>query len=99
VLNVQAGTEALATSGEPVACVFCYAFAVTALRSDPFLIVAFAVLTAIFCFGLLASWLLHRLSEYVEYRTPAFRRPLEAAYARFHGFLLAVRLAALRSRT
>jgi len=71
---------------------------VNTLRSDPFLIVAFAILTAVFCVGVLASWLLHRLSEYLDHQTPAFRKPLEAAYARFHGFLLIVQLAALRRR-
>jgi hypothetical protein len=68
--------------------------------ADPFTIVLVAIMAAILSVGLLASWLLHRLSEHLEQRTPAFRRPLEAAYARFHLFLLAVRLAALRgSRT
>jgi hypothetical protein len=99
VAECAGGDGFFAPKVNPLACLFCYALVVNTLRSDPFLIVAFTILTAVFCVGVLASWLLHRLSEYLDNRTPAFRRPLEAAYARFHGFLLAVRLAALRSRS
>lgn len=41
-------------------------------------------------------WLLHWLNDYVETRVPHFRRELEATYASFHRFLVAVRAAAIR---
>jgi hypothetical protein len=40
---------------------------------------------------------LHLVAEHYERRTPEFRRELEARYAQFHSFLLAVRCAAFRS--
>ena len=40
--------------------------------------------------------LMHWLNDYMETRVPDFRRELEATYARFHRFLLAVRAAAVR---
>lgn len=43
-----------------------------------------------------ACRLLTRFNERLERRVPAYRRPLEAAYARFHLFLALVQLTALR---
>lgn len=66
------------------------------MRNDPYNLTGFFIV-----FGMLAvtgvlSWLLHALSEHVETRVPAYRRPLEAMYASFHRFLQAVRAAAER---
>ncbi len=40
--------------------------------------------------------LLHWLNDYLETRVPHYRRELEATYASFYRFLLAVRAAAVR---
>lgn len=42
--------------------------------------------------------LMHWLAAYVDSYVPPYRRKLEATYASFHRFLLAIRTAAIRSR-
>ena len=73
-----------------------YASRVDSPWTDPFMIRALAIMAAVLCVVGAACYLLQGLSERLEARTPSYRRQLEAAYASFHRFLLAVRLAALR---
>lgn len=64
--------------------------------TDPFMIRALLIVAAVLCAVLVASYGLKVLLERLERRTPRYRRQLEAAYASFHRFLLAIRMAALR---
>jgi hypothetical protein len=63
--------------------------------SDP-LVEGGLILTAMFGVTLVLSWLLHKLSVHAETRVPTYRRQLDATYASFHRFLMAVRAAAVR---
>ena len=60
------------------------------------MIEALAIVAAVLCVVGAACYLLQAVSERLDRRTPPYRRQLEAAYASFHRFLLAIRLAALR---
>ena len=63
--------------------------------SDP-LVKGGLIFTAMLGVTLVLSWLLHRLSVHAETRVPIYRRQVDATYASFHRFLMAVRAAAVR---
>jgi hypothetical protein len=52
---------------------------------------------SVFMLIIALCYALHSVAEHFERRTPWFRRELDARYAQFHSFLLAVRCAAFRS--
>jgi hypothetical protein len=75
---------------------FWYPLAVNDPWTDPFIAAALVIMAAVLCAVAVLCYLLRRMSERLERRIPAYRRPLEATYSRFHRFLLIVQIAALR---
>jgi hypothetical protein len=64
--------------------------------TDPVVLTGVAVMAAAFAVTFVAVYYAHGLVERLDQRVPTYRRPLVAAYARFHAFLLGVQLAAIR---
>jgi hypothetical protein len=67
------------------------------MLNDPFMVRALAILSVVLAMTMWASWGLSKFSTYLQHRTPAFRRELDATYRSFHHFLMTVRAVAVRA--
>lgn len=66
------------------------------MLSDPFIVRGLVIMTVVLVFVGVLCWVAATLNEYVANRPPAFRRELEAAYLKFHRFLMTIRAVAVR---